>query len=209
MTEKRFLYSDKVKEHFLHPKNFVTDDDVEEWDKKADGIGEAGSPACGDVMKVWIIVKDNKILDCKWQTYGCASAIASTSMMSEVVKGMTIEEAEKLNPKDIAEKLGGLPQIKLHCSVLGTEALKAAIKNYKAKSKGEIMEEQDKITKETTIGEAIRKYPQAAGLLLKEGLPCPTCPKAGMETLEAGLKAHGKSEEDIEKIIKKINELKE
>ena len=85
---------------------------------------------CGDVMKVWIIVKDGKIADCKWQTFGCASAIASTSIMSEMVKGMKLEDAMKIRPQDIVKKLGGLPEQKIHCSVLGDQALRAAIKNY-------------------------------------------------------------------------------
>lgn len=208
MTEKKFLYSDKVKEHFLNPKNFITDKETEKWNNQADGIGEVGSPACGDVMKVWIKVENNKITECKWQTYGCASAIASTSIMSEMAIGMTLEEAEKLTAKEISEKLGGLPQIKVHCSVLGKDALKAAIKNFKLKQKGEKMEE-GKITKETVIGEAIRLCPKAAELLMEKGMHCPACPMAAMETLETGLKAHGKSDEEIEEIIKKINELKE
>jgi len=209
MKEKKFLYSEKVKEHFLHPKNFITDKEVKKWDKEADAIGEAGSPACGDVMKVWIKVKNNKISECKWQTYGCASAIASTSAMSEMVKGMTLEEAEALKPKEISEKLGGLPQIKVHCSVLGDDALRAAIRNYKEKQKGETMEEKkiEKITKETKIGEALRFCPKAADLLMSEGMHCPACPMAAMETLEAGLKAHGKSDKEVEEIIKKMNEL--
>lgn len=207
MTEKKFLYTDKVKEHFLNPKNFITDQEVKKWNEKADGIGEVGSPACGDVMKVWIKVENNIIKECKWQTYGCASAIASTSMMSEMVKGKTIEEAEKLTPKEINEKLGGLPQIKVHCSVLGQEALKAAIKNYKHKEKGETMKE--KITKETKIGEALQICPKAAELLMEKGMHCPFCPGAAMETLEEGLKMHGKTEKEIKEIIEKINELQD
>lgn len=209
--KKKFLYSNKVKEHFVNPKNFITDKEAAKWNKEADGIGEAGSPACGDVMKVWIKIKDNKIIECKWQTYGCASAIASTSMMSEMVKGKTLEEAEKITPKQISDKLGGLPQIKVHCSVLGNDALKAAIKNYKEKQ-GEKMEEKKsakKITKETKIGEALQKCPKAAEFLANEGMHCPACPMAAMETLETGLKAHGKTEEEIKEIIKKINELKD
>ena len=206
--KKKFLYSDKVKEHFIKPKNFITDKETAKWDKETDGIGKAGSPACGDVMKVWIKVENNKIVECKWQTYGCASAIASTSVMSEIVKGMTLEEAESLKPKTIAEELGGLPQIKVHCSVLGNDALKAAIKNYKERKGGKMEEKKiEKITKETKIGEALRLCPKAAELLMSKGMHCPACPMAAMETIEAGLKAHGKSDEEIEDIIKKMNEL--
>ena len=202
---KRFLYSEKVKEHFINPKNFLTDEETEKWNKKADGIGEVGSSTCGDVMKVWIKVKDNKIIECKWQTYGCASAIASTSAMSEIAKGMTLEKAEKLTAKQIIKELGGLPQIKVHCSVLGNQALKKAIENYK--NKGEKMEEKKIITKETRIGVALNICPKCADLLVEEGMHCPYCPGAAMETLEEGLKIHGKTEKEIEDIIKKMNEL--
>jgi hybrid cluster-associated redox disulfide protein len=208
MKEKKFLYSNKVKEHFLNPKNFITDKETKEWNKKADGIGETGSPACGDVMKVWITVENNKIKECKWQTYGCASAIASTSIMSEMAKGKTIEQAEAITAKEITDKLGGLPQIKIHCSVLGNQALKAAIQNYKERKKGEKMKEEKttkKITKNTQIIEAVRLNPKTGEILISEGIHCPTCPMAAMETIEQGLKAHGKTEKEIEEIIKKIN----
>jgi len=130
MKEKWF-YSETVKEHFFNPKNVLkTETDVKAFEKKADAVGQVGSPVCGDVMKVWIVVKDGKIADCKWQTFGCASAIASTSIMSEMVKGMKLEDAMKIRPQDIVKKLGGLPEQKIHCSVLGDQALRAAIKNY-------------------------------------------------------------------------------
>jgi NifU-like protein involved in Fe-S cluster formation len=130
MKEKWF-YSKTVKEHFFNPKNVLkTQKEVKEFEKKADAVGQVGSPVCGDVMKVWIIVKDGKIAACKWQTFGCASAIASTSVMSEMVKGMKLEDAMKIKPQDIVKKLGGLPEQKIHCSVLGDQALRAAIKNY-------------------------------------------------------------------------------
>ena len=130
MKEKWF-YSKTVKEHFFNPKNVLkTETDVKAFEKKADAVGQVGSPVCGDVMKVWIIVKDGKIADCRWQTFGCASAIASTSIMSEMVKGMKLEDAMKIRPQDIVKRLGGLPEQKIHCSVLGDQALRAAIKNY-------------------------------------------------------------------------------
>ncbi len=141
-TAEKWFYSEKVKEHFFNPKNiFRTEEEIKNF--QADGIGMVGSPACGDMMKVWIKVKDGKITDCRWQTFGCASAIASTSIMSEMVKGMTLEEAEKLKPVDIVKNLEGLPQRKIHCSVLGDQALKAAIKDYLEKSgKAKITEEK-------------------------------------------------------------------
>jgi NifU-like protein involved in Fe-S cluster formation len=131
-----WLYSDKVKEHFFNPKNlFKSIEEVKSYEKEADGIGEVGSPACGDVMKMFIKVKEGKITACKWQTFGCASAIASTSMLSVMVIGKTLEEAKKITPKDIVNELGGLPPRKIHCSVLGDQALRAAIKDYEEKQK--------------------------------------------------------------------------
>lgn len=126
---KEWFYSETVKEHFFRPKNLLK----EETMKDADGVGTVGSPKCGDVMSMWIKVKDNKITKCKWKTFGCASAIASTSMLSTMVIGMTLEEAMKIRPKDILEKLEGLPKNKIHCSVLGDQALRAAIKDYQEK----------------------------------------------------------------------------
>jgi NifU-like protein involved in Fe-S cluster formation/bacterioferritin-associated ferredoxin len=125
------FYSDIVKEHFFHPHNFME----EEAGYKADGQGMVGSPACGDVMRVWIKVdpKTQKIKDCRWKTFGCASAIAATSMMSDMViekGGLTLAKARQIRPQDIMERLGGLPARKIHCSVLGDKALRAAINDY-------------------------------------------------------------------------------
>lgn len=120
-----WVYTEKVKEHFVNPRNILEDPDYPD-----DGKGMVGSMACGDQMMVVIQVEDDKIADIKWKTYGCASAIASTSMMSEMVKGMALEEAYMLTPQDITEKLGGLPEHKFHCSVLGDKALRAAIDDY-------------------------------------------------------------------------------
>ena len=120
-----WVYTDTVKQHFMHPKNVWEDESYE-----ADGVGLVGSLACGHQMKVGIKVEQDRIIDLKWQTYGCASAIASTSMMSEIAIGMTIEEAYRLTPAMITERLGGLPQHKFHCSVLGDKALRAAIDDF-------------------------------------------------------------------------------
>ena len=133
MKQNKWFYTEKVREHFFAPKNFLTDE--KELKFKADGIGIVGNPKCGDQMKMWIKVKNNKITDCRWQTFGCASALASTSILSEMAKGRTIEKALKITPKDIANKLGGLPAIKFHCSVLGDQALRAAIEDYSGKQK--------------------------------------------------------------------------
>ncbi|MCR5731624.1 MAG: iron-sulfur cluster assembly scaffold protein [Sphaerochaetaceae bacterium] len=122
----QWVYTDTVKEHFMNPRNLWQDGE----DFEADGIGEVGSLACGDQMRVGIKVVDGKIQDLRWLTYGCASAIASTSMMSEMAIGMTLEEAYHLTPTMIMDELGGLPEHKFHCSVLGDKALRAAIDDY-------------------------------------------------------------------------------
>lgn len=123
-----WVYSDIVKEHFLNPRNFLMGDE-KQFDYDAEGI--VGNPVCGDQMKMFIKVKDNKISDVRWKTYGCASAIASTSALSEIVKGKTLDGALQVGPEEIAEYLGGLPKHKFHCSVLGHEALAAAIENFR------------------------------------------------------------------------------
>ena len=120
-----WLYTETVKDHFINPRNVLWENE----DKfEADGRGIAGNVICGDQMLMMIKVKDDKIVDIAWKTYGCASAIAATSMLSEVAKGMTLQEASSITPNLIAEKLGGLPKRKIHCSVLGDKALKLAIK---------------------------------------------------------------------------------
>ncbi len=121
------MYSEKVMDHFMNPRN------VGEM-KDADGIGEVGNPTCGDLMKIFIKVKDNVITDITFQTFGCGAAIATSSMITELAKGKTIEEALKLTRDDVAEELNGLPPIKMHCSNLSADALKAAIDDYKKKS---------------------------------------------------------------------------
>jgi nitrogen fixation NifU-like protein len=120
------MYNEIVMEHFQNPKNVGEILD-------ADGIGEMGSAQCGDTMVVYIKVKDNVIDDIKFKTYGCCAAIASSSIATEMVKGKTIEEAEKLTKAAIVEKLGGLPEPKIHCSLLAEDAIHAAIHDYKQK----------------------------------------------------------------------------
>jgi NifU-like protein involved in Fe-S cluster formation len=128
---ENWVYSKTVKEHFFYPRNILFD----EADYKADGHGRVGSPECGDVMNVWIKIdkKTNRIKECKWRTFGCASAIASTSMMSVMATengGMDLKTAQTLKPQQIVERLGGLPDRKFHCSVLGHEALREAVTDY-------------------------------------------------------------------------------
>ncbi len=128
MEEQDWIYSEKVKEHFLNPRNFLMGDE-KKFDY--DAVGTVGNPICGDQMKMYIKVKDGKIDDIRWKTYGCASAIASTSALSELAKGKTLDEALKIDAKMIDDYLGNLPKHKFHCSVLGHDALREAIENYK------------------------------------------------------------------------------
>ena len=120
------MYSDKVMEHFRNPKNMGEM-------KDADATGTVGNPVCGDVMTIYIRVKDNKIDDIKFQTFGCAAAISTSSIITELAKGKTLKEALKITRDDVANELDGLPPIKMHCSNLATDALHDAIKNYYAK----------------------------------------------------------------------------
>lgn len=121
------LYSEKVMDHFRNPRNLGKMDD-------ADGIGEVGNAKCGDIMKMYIKVKDGIIEDVKFNTFGCGSAIASSSMATEMIKGKSIDDALELSNKAVVEALDGLPTHKIHCSVLAEEAVKAAVKDYYDKS---------------------------------------------------------------------------
>lgn len=127
-----WLYSEIVKDHFLNPRNVLTEEEKFE----ADGEGLTGNIKCGDEMLFLIKVDKEKgiITDCRWKTYGCASAIASTSVLSEMVKGMSLEEAYRISPRDVEKRLGSLPEHKIHCSVLGDKALRAAIDDYYRKN---------------------------------------------------------------------------
>jgi len=116
-------YSEKVMEYFMHPRN------VGEI-PNADGVGKVGNPVCGDIMALYIKVKDGIIVDAKFKTFGCGAAIATSSMVTEMVKGKPIEEALRISNKAVAEALGGLPPVKMHCSLLAEQALKSAIKDY-------------------------------------------------------------------------------
>jgi nitrogen fixation NifU-like protein len=140
-----WVYSEKVKDHFVNPRNILED----EASFEADGRGVVGNIKCGDEMAMVIKVDKEKgvISDCKWKTYGCASAIASTSILSEMVKGMTLDKAYALSPKDVAKELGSLPEHKIHCSVLGDKALRAAIDDYYDRNgmKGKIVREEARV----------------------------------------------------------------
>ncbi len=119
-------YSEKVMQHFLNPHNVGEIPD-------ASGVGNVGNIICGDIMRLYIKVEDNRIVDAKFKTLGCGAAIATSSMVTDLVKGKTLDEALQISNKAVAEALGGLPKIKMHCSVLAEEALRAAIEDYRKK----------------------------------------------------------------------------
>ena len=123
MSDTYTLYNPTVMEHFMNPRNMG---DL----KDADGVGEVGAAACGDIMKISLKIKNGKIEDARFKTFGCGSAIASSSMATELIKGRTIDEALKFSNQEVVDALGGLPPVKIHCSVLAEEALKAALEDY-------------------------------------------------------------------------------
>jgi nitrogen fixation NifU-like protein len=123
MSETYTLYNQTVMEHFMNPRNMG---DI----KDADGVGEVGAAACGDIMKISLRIKDGKIEDARFKTFGCGSAIASSSMATELIKGRSIDEAMNFSNQEVVDALGGLPPVKIHCSVLAEEALKAALEDY-------------------------------------------------------------------------------
>ena len=121
------MYSEKVMDHFMNPRNVG---EIE----NADGIGQVGNPKCGDIMKMYLKIENNVIVDAKFKTFGCGAAVATSSMATEMVKGKTVEEALKITNKAVAEALDGLPPVKMHCSNLAEEAIKAAIEDYLKKN---------------------------------------------------------------------------
>ncbi len=142
MSDQNWVYTENVKDHFMNPRNVL--DNIDEYDY--DGYGKTGNIQCGDEMLFVIKVKDGKIADCKWKTYGCASAIASTSKLSEMVIGMDLDEAYHITPQEVIKALGGLPDKKIHCSVLGDRALRAALDDYYKKN-----DMEEKIQKEEAV----------------------------------------------------------
>jgi len=143
------LYSKTVMDHFRNPRNVGEIAD-------ADGIGEVGNPICGDMMTIYIKVADDHIKDIKFQTFGCGSAIAVSSMLTEIAKGKSIAEAKRITNKDVAEALEGLPKNKLHCSNLGADALQMAIKDYEDKKAGIVRPEEERREKHQHVDEAGR-----------------------------------------------------
>lgn len=150
-------YSSIVLDHFKNPRNVGDIPD-------ADGVGEVGNPVCGDIMNVYIKVADDRIADIKFKTFGCGAAIAVSSMITEMAKGKTLEEAMKIKNADVAEALGGLPPNKLHCSNLGADALHGAIKNYLDRKAGKVI---------SLESEREQHHKQKGG----EGCYCPYCQK--------------------------------
>ena len=128
------MYSEKVKQHFMNPHNMGEMEG-------ADGVGVVGNPVCGDVMKIFIKVRDGRIADISFQTFGCAAAIATSSMITDMARGRTIEEALKITRGDVADALDGLPKIKMHCSNLAADGLRAAIEDYRKRQRGEVSPE--------------------------------------------------------------------
>jgi nitrogen fixation NifU-like protein len=128
MMAKNLPYSEKVMDHFMNPRNMGEIED-------ADGVGTVGNPVCGDVMRLYLKIKEGVIVDAKFKTFGCGAAIASSSMLTEMLKGKRIEEAQKISNEAVAEALDGLPPVKMHCSVLAEEALDAALKDYYQKER--------------------------------------------------------------------------
>ncbi len=124
------MYSDRVMDHFENPRN------VGELEN-ADAVGEMGNARCGDIMKLWIKVEDGRIVDAKFKTFGCGAAIATSSIVTEMVKGKTLDEAEEISNQAVADALDGLPPIKMHCSNMAADVLKKAIEDYRAKEKSE------------------------------------------------------------------------
>ncbi len=128
------LYSEKVMDHFKNPRNVGEIED-------ADGVGEVGNPVCGDIMKMYLKIENDVIVDCKFKTFGCGSAIATSSMATELIKGKTVQEALELSNKAVVEALDGLPARKIHCSVLAEEAIKSALVDYYTRKGLELPEE--------------------------------------------------------------------
>jgi nitrogen fixation protein NifU and related proteins len=159
------VYSEKVMDHFMNPRNVGEIAD-------ADGVGEVGNPVCGDMMTFYIKVKDDKLEDVKFKTFGCGAAIAVSSMVSELAKGKPIEEAKKITPDSVAKELEGLPKQKMHCSNLGAQALNKAIDDYEAKKSG-----------------------KSAAIEMKEEQCCPFCEEEAEHPYCKPCQIHSKKEE--------------
>ena len=196
-------YTNKVKDHFLNPRNVGVIED-------ADGIGEVGSLACGDALTLYLKLDENeRIKDAKFQTFGCASAIASSSALTEMIKGLSLAEAEKITNENIADFLGGLPKEKMHCSVMGRDALEKAVANYRGeaekKVEGEIVCECFGITDleiERAVRENSLKTIEAVTHYVKAGGGCESCHEKIQEIIDTSL---GKERPAKKKVIRLTN----
>ncbi|MDR2536027.1 MAG: iron-sulfur cluster assembly scaffold protein [Treponema sp.] len=193
-----WLYSDTVKDHFMNPRNVLM---AEESTFPANARGQTGNIKCGDQMLMLLKIEDDIITDVRWKTYGCASAIASTSMLSEIIKGMCIKDAYTIRPEDLVEKLGGLPDYKIHCSVLGDKALRAAIDDYLAKTNrpGLFKEASAEICRclgitdkdiEKAFQQGSRTW-EALQQATKIGSGCGTCKEKALELLHEFIHIYG------------------
>jgi nitrogen fixation NifU-like protein len=168
------MYNKTVMDHFRNPRNVGEIAD-------ADGIGEVGNPLCGDMMTIYLKIENERIEDIKFQTFGCGSAIAVSSILTEIAKGKSIEEAKNITNKDVAEALEGLPKNKLHCSNLGADALQMAIKNYENKKAGKVVSEPVRDEKHTHNHEE-GCYCPYCDVEIKEGAPfCEACQSSLVE----------------------------
>ena len=169
------MYSKTVMDHFKSPRNVGVIDDP-------DGVGEVGNPLCGDMMTIYLKVKDERIDDIKFQTFGCGAAIAVSSMLTELAKGKTLDEAKKITNKDVADALEGLPKNKLHCSNLGADALHLAIKNYEERKSGKSPSEPIRQERHEH-GEGGKCYCPYCDTQINEGENvCPSCHLNVIET---------------------------
>jgi nitrogen fixation protein NifU and related proteins len=170
------VYNEKVMDHFMNPRNVG---EIE----NPDGVGEVGNPVCGDMMTFYIKVKDNRLEDVKFKTFGCGAAIAVSSMVSELAKGMTLEEAMKLTPASVADNLEGLPPNKMHCSNLGAQALHEAIKQYQGKQK----KEAEKDSSQDTAKNEAHSCPYCEEEIADAAFPyCQACTIKDKETVNGG-----------------------
>jgi NifU-like protein len=194
-----WLYSDTVKDHFVNPRNVM--EEGESFDSDAEGM--VGNIRCGDQMMIKLKIRDDRIEDIRWKTYGCASAIASTSMLSESVKGLSLEKAYNIKPADIASRLGGLPENKIHCSVLGDKALRAAIDDYLARTgRSGLYKEEDAVVICTCLNITNKDIEQAAKdgaetwedlqAMTKIGTVCGGCKPKALELLHEYSHIYGK-----------------
>lgn len=195
------LYNQKVRDLFLNPHNLGEI-------KNADGIGEVGNAKCGDIMKIWIKVnsKTEELEEIKFKTFGCAAAIATSSIITDMAMGKTITEAEEITNQDVADELGGLPPAKMHCSNLAADALRKAITNYKNNLNENSDESVKKIAghidKNMTISDLIENYPQTVEVLMQFGFYCIGCQMSSIETLQEASQKHGI---DVDELLDVLN----